>query len=64
MVTVNNKVLNLNGYGIRKKWFVKFYIAALYTAEKANNFLQISENNQEKAIRLYVLHSKVEKKIR
>ena len=31
-VAVNDRPLQLNGYGIRTKWWVKVYIGSLYTA--------------------------------
>lgn len=60
-VILNNVNLKLNGYGIRKKWFVKVYLSALYTTQRVNSFSQIMKDNTEKVIRLHFLHSKVEK---
>ncbi|GAB4433380.1 MAG: hypothetical protein OHK0040_03950 [bacterium] len=58
-LTLNDAQLKLNGYGIRKKWFVKVYIASLYTTKKVSSFSEaVSDGN--KLIRLNFLH-KVEK---
>lgn len=55
-VTINNVQLKLNGYGIRKKWFVKVYIASLYTAKKVSSFSEIAQDG-DKLIRLNFLHN-------
>ncbi|MCX7990580.1 MAG: chalcone isomerase family protein [Proteobacteria bacterium] len=59
-ITLNNNQLKLNGYGIRKKWFVKVYVASLYTTKKVTNYDEAVSDGSDKVIRLDFLH-KVEK---
>lgn len=61
-VTVNNNTLRLNGYGIRKKWFVKVYIASLYTAKRVSSYSEILQDG-DKMIRLNFLHKVDRQKI-
>ncbi len=58
-VTINNNQLILNGYGIRKKWFVKVYVASFYAPKKVATFNDALAAG-DKLIRLNFLH-KVEK---
>jgi len=58
--SLNNAQLKLNGYGIRKKWFVKVYIASFYTTKKFSNYNEVISDNTDKVIKLDFLH-KVEK---
>ncbi|HIJ81436.1 MAG TPA: chalcone isomerase family protein [Desulfuromonadales bacterium] len=60
-VTVQNQPLKLNGYGIRKKLFVKVYIGSLYTAKHFATAADALQDNGSKLIRMNFLHSKVEK---
>lgn len=60
-VTVNNRPLKLNGYGIRKKFFVKVYIGSLYTAKPVSRAEEALSDQGDKLIRMNFLHSKVEK---
>ena len=60
-VTVNNQALKLNGYGIRKKLFVKVYIGSLYTAKKIGTAGELLADSSDKLIRMNFLHSKVDK---
>lgn len=55
-ITLNNTVLKLNGSGIRKKWFVKVYIASLYTTNRIKNYQDALKDSSEKIIRLDFLH--------
>jgi len=55
-ISINNVSLKLNGYGIRKKWFVKVYIASLYTTNKIRSYQDALKDNTEKVIRLDFLH--------
>lgn len=59
-IILNNVPLKLNGYGIRKKWFVKVYIAALYTTKPTKSYAELLKDTSEKILRLHFLH-KVEK---
>jgi len=60
-VTVNNQQLKLNGYGIRKKFFVKVYIGSLYASKPFSSATAALSDNSDKLIRMNFLHSKVEK---
>ena len=61
VVTVNSQQLKLNGYGIRKKFFVKVYIGSLYTAKRLTTASEALQYGGGKLIRMNFLHSKVEK---
>lgn len=60
-VSVNDKTLALNGYGIRKKFFIKVYIGALYTAKRVSTPAELLQSPDGKMIRMHFLHGKVEK---
>jgi hypothetical protein len=60
-VTVNEKPLQLNGYGIRTKWWVKVYIGSLYTAKPMSAVGDVLADPSDKLIRLNFLHSKVDR---
>jgi len=57
----NQKSLQLNGLGIRYKFFFKIYIAALYLEEKSEDIKQIIESSQAKRVVMHFLYDKVEK---
>jgi len=60
-VSVNERTLTLNGYGIRKKFFIKIYVGALYTAKRVSAPVELLQNPDDKLLRMHFLHSKVEK---
>jgi hypothetical protein len=60
-VTINSQQLKLNGFGIRKKFFVKVYIGSLYAAKSLPSATAALNDNGDKLIRMNFLHSKVEK---
>jgi len=60
-VTVNGQQLKLNGYGIRKKFFIKIYIGSLYASRHLSSAATVYGDNGNKLIRMNFLHSKVEK---
>jgi len=60
-VTVNNHLLKLNGYGIRKKLFIKVYIGSLYADKRLTSAAAALGDGSDKLIRMNFLHSKVEK---
>ena len=60
-VTVNNQLLKLNGYGIRKKFFVKVYIGSLYSTHRLTSAAEALRDNGDKLIRMNFLYSKVDK---
>lgn len=53
--------LQLNGAGIRYKFFFKIYIAALYLQEKNKDAKQIIESVQARRMVMHFLYDKVEK---
>ena len=53
--------LQLNGYGIRKKFFFKVYLGSLYTARKVTSSTQVLDGTDGKLIRLDFLYKKLEK---
>ncbi|HEY6008823.1 MAG TPA: chalcone isomerase family protein [Geobacteraceae bacterium] len=59
--TVNSRPLKLNGYGIRKKFFVKVYIGSLYLTRQAKRAEEVLGDPGDKLIRMNFLHNKVEK---
>ncbi|MDD2897277.1 MAG: chalcone isomerase family protein [Desulfuromonadaceae bacterium] len=61
VVTVHGQQLKLNGYGIRKKFFIKVYIGSLYAAKRFVNASEAFGDSGDKLIRMNFLHSKVEK---
>ncbi|MDD2310345.1 MAG: chalcone isomerase family protein [Desulfuromonadaceae bacterium] len=61
-VIVNERPLQLNGYGIRTKWWVKVYIGSLYTAKPMSVAADVMADPSDKLIRLNFLHSKVDRK--
>lgn len=60
-VTVHGQPLKLNGYGIRKKFFIKVYIGSLYAQRRITNAAEALNDSGDKLIRMNFLHSKVEK---
>jgi hypothetical protein len=60
-VMVNSHLLKLNGYGIRKKFFIKVYIGSLYATKHLATGAEALKDNGDKLIRMNFLHAKVEK---
>jgi hypothetical protein len=60
-VTVNSHILKLNGYGIRKKLFVKVYMGSLYAAKHLDSAAAAQGDGGDKLIRMNFLHAKVAK---
>jgi len=60
-VSVGPKTLNLNGAGVRTKFFVKVYVGALYTERKVSTTGELLGDPGEKAVRMHFVHKKVEK---
>lgn len=59
--TVGGESLQLNGYGLRKKFFFKIYLGSLYTSEKASSTEQVLNLPTAKLIRMDFIYSKVER---
>lgn len=60
-IAVNNQVLKLNGYGIRKKFFIKVYIGSFYAVKHLATPLDVLQDNGDKLIRMNFVHSRVSK---
>jgi hypothetical protein len=57
--TVENKMLVLNGAGIRKKFFIKIYVGALYLTTKRSNVAEILADPGAKRITMTFLYKEV-----
>lgn len=60
-VTVNDHPLQLNGYGIRKKFWIKVYIGSLYTVKPMSTVESVMSDPSDKLIRMNFMHSKVDR---
>ncbi len=60
-VQVQGRTLRLNGYGVRKKFFMKIYIGSLYTAAPVSSSAQALEQKGGKLIRMNFLYDKVDR---
>ena len=60
-VTIGGETLQLNGVGIRTKFFFKIYIGALYLPAKQNDAAKILSSNSTNRIVMHFLYDEVEK---
>lgn len=60
-LTYKEQTLNLNGAGIRKKFWFKLYSAGLYLKDKSSNANTIVNSDAPTAIRLHITSSLVSK---
>lgn len=60
-VSVAGEQLQLNGYGLRKKFFFKVYLGSLYTSDKVNSTSQVLALPGSKLIRMNFIYHKVER---
>lgn len=58
-VTVNNKKLQLNGAGLRKKVIIKVYAGGLYLLKKETDPEKIIAADEPMMVRMHFIHSKV-----
>lgn len=58
-VTFGGEKLDLFGAGLRKKLFIKVYAGALYVAGSIDSSEQLSNPDQSKSMRMYIIHSKI-----
>jgi len=58
-ITVDNKVLVLNGAGIRKKLFIKVYVGSLYLAVRHSTPDEILSDPRAKSIVMNILYHEV-----
>lgn len=57
--TCSDQTLSLNGAGVRKKLFIKLYVATLYTQTKSSDEQQLLNMRQPLCMRLYITSSKI-----
>jgi len=56
-IVVGNSNLNLNGAGVRTKYFMDMYVGALYLKTKSNDQKEIINTNESMAITLDIVSS-------
>jgi len=61
-LSAGDQTLTLNGAGIRKKFFIKLYVSALYLQDKSNNAAAIIDSDAPMAIRLSIVSSLINSK--
>jgi len=61
-ITVENQSLQLNGAGIRTKFFFKIYVGALYLPEKQNEAVKVLSATSANRVVMHFLYDEVEKK--
>jgi len=54
--------LVLNGAGIRKKYFMKIYIGALYLPASQSSAAEITTGETPRSVHMHILHSKISQK--
>ena len=60
--TCADQALQLNGFGTRKKLFIKLYVASLYVQEKLSDENLLLEMAQASCMRLHITSSKITSK--
>jgi hypothetical protein len=58
-ITVGDEKLVLNGGGLREKYFIDLYVAALYLKEKSTDASKIINKHEEMAISIKLVSDKV-----
>lgn len=58
----NESALVLNGAGIRKKFFMKIYIGALYLPAKQTSAAAVTAGDSPRSVHMHILHSKISQK--
>lgn len=61
-VEAGGSTLQLNGWGVRKKFFLKLYVGALYLPQPTSDAMKILESDSPIAIRLHILSKLVSAK--
>ncbi len=59
--SIGSRPLQLNGCGIRQKFFIDVYLGALYTAQRVSSLEACRKAPGDKLIRMTFLYKKVEK---
>lgn len=57
--SIGSHVLKLNGYGIRKKFFISVYVGSLYTGRPVSSLSAALDDPGDKLIRMVFVHKKV-----
>ena len=60
--TCAGQELQLNGFGVRKKLFIKLYTASLYVQEKNSDADELLQMTQASCMRLHITSSKITSK--
>lgn len=60
-VSSGEQTLQLNGYGLRTKFFLKIYLGSLYTGSKATSTAEVLSQPGTKLIRMNFIYHKVAK---
>ncbi|QWV93184.1 chalcone isomerase family protein [Geomonas oryzisoli] len=60
-VLVDSEALQLNGSGIRKKFFFKIYVGSLYATRRLTSSTEALDDTGDKLIRMDFVYPKVEK---
>ncbi|MBU2038998.1 MAG: chalcone isomerase family protein, partial [Gammaproteobacteria bacterium] len=61
-LTLNGQELTLNGAGVRSKFFLDVYVAALYLGNKSNDAAAIIAADEPMAIRLHIVSGMINSK--
>jgi hypothetical protein len=61
-ITLNGQALTLNGAGIRSKFFLDVYVAALYLGSKSDDAKAIVAADEPMAIRLHIVSGMINSK--
>ncbi len=62
-VSLNGKSLSLNGFGVRKKFFLNVYAGALYTAKRVSTVEELLRDRDDKLVRMQFLRGVSKEKI-
>ncbi|MES9968953.1 MAG: chalcone isomerase family protein [Candidatus Thiodiazotropha sp.] len=57
----DNAALVLNGAGIRKKFFVKVYLASLYLGQATSDIAEVLNVDGPARVQMQIIHSEIEK---
>lgn len=58
-VTVNDTVLKLNGAGVRKRFFIKVYVGALYLKDPQTTAAAVLAAPSPRSVRMHVLYDEI-----
>jgi hypothetical protein len=58
-ITIGNEILQINGGGLREKYWIDLYVSALYLKEKSSDALKIIHGNEEMGMHFHIVSDKV-----